>query len=99
MIDRFLDVNFSQTDYLLSSFCIILYLIWVFYNSFLNELQELQFSAKFGVGLLIATVGLIQITQIESYSEILTHFFTPFFLGILIVSLNLIFIKSRANNE
>ncbi|MEY4571494.1 MAG: hypothetical protein RLZ10_705, partial [Bacteroidota bacterium] len=67
--------------------------------SFLNELQELQFSAKFGVGLLIATVGLIQITQIESYSEILTSFFTPFFLGILSVSLNLIFIKSRANNE
>jgi O-antigen/teichoic acid export membrane protein len=99
MIDQFLDVNFSQTDYFLSPFCIILYLIWVFYNSFLNELHELQYSAKFGLSILLAIVGLMSIIQIESYSEILTSFFTPFYLGILFVSLNLIFKKSRAHNE
>jgi hypothetical protein len=71
----------------------------VFYNSFLNELQELQYSAKFGVSILIAIVGLMHIIQIESYSKILTSFFTPFYLGILVVSLNLIFKKSRAHNE
>lgn len=99
LIDRFLDVNFSQIDYFLSSFSITLYLIWVFYNSFLNELQELRYSAKFGVSLLIVIVGVMHIIQIETYSEILTSFFMPFFFGILVVSLNLIFKNSRAHNE
>lgn len=99
MIYRFFDVNFSQAEYFLSSFCIILYLIWVFYNSFLNELHELEYSAKFGVSILIATVGFMHIIQIENYSEILTSFFLPFFFGILVVSLNLIFKESRAHNE
>ena len=99
LIDRFLDVNFSQIDYFLSSFSIILYLIWVFYNSFLNELQELRYSAKFGVSLLLVIVGLMHIIQIESYSEILASFFMPFFFGMLVVSLNLIFKESRAHNE
>lgn len=99
MIDRFLDVNFSQTDYFLSSFCIVLYLIWVFYNSFLNELQELQCLAQIGVILLITIIGVTHIIQIESYFAILTGFFTPFFFGILFVSLNLIFKKSRGDNE
>ena len=85
------NIEFSYFEFFISETAFIVYLLWVFYNSFLTEMNDLKNLLVVGLLISLSLVAFLYITGVQSFSLCITFLFLLFFLLLLIFSVFRIF--------
>jgi O-antigen/teichoic acid export membrane protein len=90
-------IEFSHVEFFVSSIAVIAYLFWVFYNSFLTELNDLRFLLGTGLVSSFSLLFTLYISRVQSYSICIAIIFLQYFVILLLVSIFRIFNSKEAN--
>lgn len=98
-IHGFFKIEFSWFEFFVAEIAILIYLLWVFYNSFLTELNDLKFLFCAGLLSSFSQIFLVYSTGAQSFSLCITILFLLFFTALLTLSIFRIFASQDIENE
>lgn len=98
IIERFFGIKFSFPDFIVSVISGLIYLGWVFYNSFLSEIKDLKVLLLAGLGSSTVNTITLFFVGFRSYSIIMLVVWIQFFITLLAVSLFRVFIFRESEN-
>jgi O-antigen/teichoic acid export membrane protein len=90
-------IEFSHVEFFVSGIAVIVYLFWVFYNSFLTEMNDLRFLLSTGLLSSFSLFFTLYISRAQSYSICIVIIFLQYFEILLLVSIYRIFYFKETN--